>query len=671
MNQKIRIDQCLHGYSRGHRELASSIELDKMASERMLAYSDLLVSTGADDQRSYLTAYPLRSVQRFVFARTWLAGPDIRPGSVWTHSLILDFPALTLLDDLSIMNDLFQEPIKDNFDNYAHSIEIDQTSLPGGLLDGNRDRLRAMRALGQLYTSEPLPRITLTSKGQLDEELAIALWRQMWPAFRRRFAFVSGLSNRTIEFDADCSLQFVKSNPAELLSDRSYEDGYDALFDDLWENGPTPLRSFLARYAIEGVSPRQLVAPLAELYRIGGNGNLTERLARIGEIRELSDLPRLVRDTIVNEVINGPTEDDLIALVEVYREYPTPKGIDTALMPLSARDDVNFVRVLKASQPSDQGQLGDEIFVSIAKEAGPDLLADAAQAGIDRTRLLDVRPELWSLPSFWPSDDDMRVELIQSTGNALKISDALKLFASGIGPNLVSLLLAEKGATAKDALALLGKVSGPSLKRVARWIIGSGEIMDQLAGKTGLLSTAQVNLLCDALIENDLNGTVESHWANLIMAKCESAQELNLSALIVGYSASLRQPIRDSISLATLVFDRLLLAIKAYDQSREQGSFLEAHLPVSRYPLRNSLSLSVVEKWHGVGINMQALSISSNEGNLRDIVDHLVSKFGRAKLEAVLASKTLSPTVATRLRKIYRPKPKKKKSGWFFFDFDW
>src|SRR5271155_660887 len=96
----VRIDQAFHGYDRGHRELATSIALDDRSRATMLVLSDLLASTDLQKGISYLTSYPLKSASRHVLARTWAAGHGYRPGSVWTHSLILDYQALALVTDL-------------------------------------------------------------------------------------------------------------------------------------------------------------------------------------------------------------------------------------------------------------------------------------------------------------------------------------------------------------------------------------------------------------------------------------------------------------------------------------------------------------------------------------------------------------------------------------------
>ncbi|WP_034881974.1 GAP1-N1 domain-containing protein, partial [Gluconobacter thailandicus] len=98
--ESFRVDQIVHGYARGHKELARSLDLDDHSRATMVVMSDLLIDRVLQEDVSYLACYPLPSAARHVLARTWSAGPDYRPGSVWTHSLLLDYATLAQIHDL-------------------------------------------------------------------------------------------------------------------------------------------------------------------------------------------------------------------------------------------------------------------------------------------------------------------------------------------------------------------------------------------------------------------------------------------------------------------------------------------------------------------------------------------------------------------------------------------
>ena len=143
----VRVDQSLHGYSRGHKEIVSSIELDEQSRATMLMMSDLLAVSDIQPGETYLTIYPLKTASRHVIARTWAAGKGYRPGSVWTHSLILDYQALTLINDLAVLRPCFAEPSDGDFSRYSREVRLD-VSMRVGVHDADQ---RSAAALHQLY----------------------------------------------------------------------------------------------------------------------------------------------------------------------------------------------------------------------------------------------------------------------------------------------------------------------------------------------------------------------------------------------------------------------------------------------------------------------------------------------------------------------------------------
>ena len=86
----LRFDQVVHGYRDGHRQLVGSLMLEVEAADAMALASDMLASRGLRADEDYITAYPLKGENKYVFARTWPAPEMSRPGCVWTHSLVLD-----------------------------------------------------------------------------------------------------------------------------------------------------------------------------------------------------------------------------------------------------------------------------------------------------------------------------------------------------------------------------------------------------------------------------------------------------------------------------------------------------------------------------------------------------------------------------------------------------
>lgn len=122
----MRIEQVLHGYSEGHRLLASSTtELSLSDRRKMSLLSDWNEYVSAqDDDSSYLTCYSLPDSPYYVVAKTWYADEKERPGCVWTHSLLIDLRAFTGFFDYLLLFSYFKQPKGGDYSLYEESIEI-------------------------------------------------------------------------------------------------------------------------------------------------------------------------------------------------------------------------------------------------------------------------------------------------------------------------------------------------------------------------------------------------------------------------------------------------------------------------------------------------------------------------------------------------------------------
>jgi len=65
------LNQVLHGYAEGHRQLAGSISLPDELSRLALRMSDLSGSGVAKGFEDYITGYPLTSINAYALAKTW------------------------------------------------------------------------------------------------------------------------------------------------------------------------------------------------------------------------------------------------------------------------------------------------------------------------------------------------------------------------------------------------------------------------------------------------------------------------------------------------------------------------------------------------------------------------------------------------------------------------
>src|SRR5687767_10664854 len=98
-NGIIAINQTLHGYNNGHTLIASSTDINSEVKRIMLPISDMSGNSMQNGFEEYLTGYPLREINMYALAKTWYAPEMTRPGCVWTHTLLIDFADLSIIND--------------------------------------------------------------------------------------------------------------------------------------------------------------------------------------------------------------------------------------------------------------------------------------------------------------------------------------------------------------------------------------------------------------------------------------------------------------------------------------------------------------------------------------------------------------------------------------------
>jgi hypothetical protein len=111
MDNEFLIHQTVHGYSEGHRLLATSNQLSDIDQRTLLRLSDRSgdIVTGF---KEYLTGYPLSDSNYFALAKTWHAPEMERPGCVWTHTLLIERKYFQYLTNIHPLKSLFIRPQK-------------------------------------------------------------------------------------------------------------------------------------------------------------------------------------------------------------------------------------------------------------------------------------------------------------------------------------------------------------------------------------------------------------------------------------------------------------------------------------------------------------------------------------------------------------------------------
>src|SRR5438105_13510267 len=160
----------------------------------MLERSDLSGPILTPGFSSYLTGYPVPDEGLYVLGRTWEATEIDRPGTVWTHSLLVAFQDLAAISDLSRLHGLFKRP---GGDVSSESYKTPLTLMHADVFEFHSSRVGSTKLcseiLRRLYERPNAPARLVAASSDALEGLVLAIWFQQWPKLRRAFQFCTGV----------------------------------------------------------------------------------------------------------------------------------------------------------------------------------------------------------------------------------------------------------------------------------------------------------------------------------------------------------------------------------------------------------------------------------------------------------------------------------------------
>jgi hypothetical protein len=257
------VHQSLHGYSGGHRLIESSIDCPTDVARLLLRMSDLSGGNIVSGFEDYLTAYPLKQIGMYAFAKTWLAREMPRPGCVWTHTLLLSESQLGFASLEALLKYFKRPQFRKDSGTYLNPIEVSDFSVAPDTETAPVGRVEfATKMLAAYYKSSSLAVLLPAKSSKEHESLVLALWSQQWPALRSITTFSTGsLASRNFEnkpFDIQClpisavreaQLEISSASRSDvfIVNDASIEipDWAGEAAADLVSRHPTPFRSFL------------------------------------------------------------------------------------------------------------------------------------------------------------------------------------------------------------------------------------------------------------------------------------------------------------------------------------------------------------------------------------------------------------------------------------------
>lgn len=271
----IIVNQALHGYQNGHQLLAASTNLSLAAKRTLLFQSDL---TGSIEQgfESYITGYPIKGSNHYVFARTWYAPEMERPGCVWTHSLLLDLADIGKLPDLTILNSLFKRPKANSIESYNSEFIFDAVKISIALKKKESEINDYMGAIMEaLYQSPTATCLIPQNSSQNLENEILKIWSEQWPRLRRNFTFCTGALNLKVlegeEFDLQIIPEKLTSNINRQSKNSNIVNFEQSHFDD-WLNifkkyNRQEIHRFLWTFGADVEGKRSNYIPLLKLFQ--------------------------------------------------------------------------------------------------------------------------------------------------------------------------------------------------------------------------------------------------------------------------------------------------------------------------------------------------------------------------------------------------------------------
>ena len=413
--ERMKLQQMLHGYSDGHRQLAASVKLKSGDVKLMLVLSDISGPGARIGEAGYLTGYPLTESAVYALARTWAAPEMPRPGCVWTHSILIDFDDLATLASLDGLISLFRRPHGSYFGNYEKPLTCGIGPNAVALTDA--DKAWSRRVLASLY-GEPSRRvITARPHGVDADRVIMAMWSQQWPRLRRVFRFctltAADRSGEGTSFDLqllssmDRSLQTRFSDAIDAESTGAHRDSWLVEpVTDLAHPDASGLRTFLRRIGGDVEAGRWAFRPLCRLHRLVEA--FRSRPEAVGEAIALlqdelgSAQARAARGIVASAAIsqadefNDATLDFLLPHLELVETDVLAKNAERVGRAVWSRTPARLIPLLKG---------GDTLRVVPQRTFEALSLSELAE-GLRRVpalaqTALTYRPELVTEPMFW------------------------------------------------------------------------------------------------------------------------------------------------------------------------------------------------------------------------------------------------------------------------------
>ncbi|MEH6784419.1 MAG: hypothetical protein V7688_11090 [Alcanivorax jadensis] len=440
----MSIHQAVHGYADGHRQLALTAPLKPKDQKTLLALSDISGTGVRFEEDGYITGYPLTESGYYAVGRTWPATEFHRPGCVWTHTLLIEFSDLAVLDSFEWVLDVFRRP-EDLGNAYLYSepleIQIESNATPQSVELG-----WCASVLSTLYGEPNKCTIAPRIGGGVDSTV-LAIWSQQWPRLRRNFRFCTLSANDRSINGAEFDLQLIS------VSDRGARSRFSDVIvagdfhltggewlkyalDDLQSPDVDSLRTFLRKVGAELTDGRQAFIPLTQFFRalisdqsaVLSIQEAIEVLNKNGSIAQSKTLRALVVeksisviDQLNEELFSFVWGDLMLAPYELIKRFAGKIGAAAW-----CRDPSLVLDVIKSRDFNDD--VNDILLSGLSVEQ---VISGLKQYPDYLKEILERRSEIVRSPDYWMSSSSIKESMNEVLRLGLQGEALIAMIKSG------------------------------------------------------------------------------------------------------------------------------------------------------------------------------------------------------------------------------------------------
>jgi hypothetical protein len=408
------LDQALFGYSQGHRLIAASAGLDRESSRVLRSVTDMRFGTHS---RSFLTVLPLPRMGSHAFIKTWPASAALRPGSVWSHVLLVPHVVLDDVPSVRPLQTLFVQPTRQMEEDqralvgvFAGKLKLDMAAhVPP--IPNDRANQRDLEKLVSAAYGESEPIEVVVDFAEYFDDSVLGLMDQQWAALRREFSARTRFRGSTSTVAA-FAISVVERPSARTARPKPRSQRWvSVLAEDLVRPNES-VRSWLRVFGPETPRGREDVPALVSVIIAAEAGKvpaavelISKRFAARTAMNGLKDALFGPSDASYISIGQWPKDDGrrLRALLRVtpqaldYRELQVARRIATA----RDRGDVAAgVRWEELDTTTRRQLLGDLASLLPSRS-----VVEIALTSPVTTELLALRPDTWAEPALWVSSE--------------------------------------------------------------------------------------------------------------------------------------------------------------------------------------------------------------------------------------------------------------------------